>query len=333
MRARTTFTRPAALLTLGCVTLLSLVLEGAAHAAPATPPSMEQAEGHMRASEWKAAAQVFSELVVVDPKNEVAWVRYGRALLEAGEYDKCIEIETKAATMPSVKTRALYNLACAHAAKGDKTNALRFIQSAFDAGFTSEQLLTSDPRFKSLQDDPEFKAMIKKFRADSDLPVFHAFDFWAGDWDVYDNQANVAGTNKVESLESGCLITETRVGSAGGSGRLMHYYNPGTQRWHQIWVDNTGNVLNMEGRLINGAMWFEGDSQTRRGIKAQHRTIFTPLPGSRVRQTIHIRNDASQPWVLGFDCVYVPKGTRFTAEQFPKEPAPGANDAAAAEAK
>lgn len=307
----------------------ALVAGGAASPGVATsgpqadPPTMAKAESLMRSGRYADAAEVFERVVALDPDNGVAQVRYGRALLEAGQADKAIVVENNAAEIAAVKPRALFHLACGYAAKGDNALAVECVERAVAAGLANEQVLLIEPRLASLRDDPRFKAAVDRIRAANDRPIFHALDFWVGDWDVYDAQANRIGTNRIDSQESGCVIAETWRGTAGDSGRSMNFYVPESSVWRQVWVNHVGDVLTMDGHAVDGAMWFEGESRSRRGGARQNRTVLTALPGGRVRQTIHVRSGAEAPWELAFDGVYVARGSAFAPEQFPEQPPPG----------
>jgi len=44
----------------------------------------------------------------------------------------------------------------------------------------------------------------------SDLPGFADFNFWIGEWEVFDNvTGNKAGENSIRPMESGCLLLES----------------------------------------------------------------------------------------------------------------------------
>jgi len=40
-------------------------------------------------------------------------------------------------------------------------------------------------------------------------PKYQEFDIWLGNWDVFDKKGTKKGTNKVEKINDGCLITES----------------------------------------------------------------------------------------------------------------------------
>lgn len=87
--------------------------------------------------------------------------------------------------------------------------------------------------------------------AQSDCPCCteqHAeFNFWIGDWIVYDTSGNVIGENRIVQLEDKCIINENWTGSEGGTGRSFSYYNSTDNTWNQLWLDNKGSHLVLKG--------------------------------------------------------------------------------------
>lgn len=284
----------------------------------------------MQGGKYADAAAEYARVVEAEPANAVARVRFGRALLLAGDFAKAAEVEAKAADMPGVKHRAQFNLACALTALGDKDGAGRALAAAVAAGFQSDTMIENEPLLAPLHDHPAYAAALASIRAANDKPEHHALDFWIGSWDVYDAQGSLIGRNTIESQERGCLIAEhwIPVGADGtpaptGSGRSINFFDPTDGRWKQVWVNDSGNVLRIDGTLVKGAMWFEGDAVSRQGTTQHSRTVLTPLPGGRVRQSIHFTNDQGATWTLVFDAVYVQHGTAFDKAQFPAAEAPG----------
>lgn len=89
--------------------------------------------------------------------------------------------------------------------------------------------------------------------------IHHAFDFWLGNWDVYDPAGNLAGTNSITSEESGCLLIEHWTNTGGGTGQSYNFYDPGTGQWRQLWV-SAGSVIDYSGGLTeSGSMRLEGE--------------------------------------------------------------------------
>ena len=93
--------------------------------------------------------------------------------------------------------------------------------------------------------------------------AYHAFDFWIGEWDVYDKKGNLGGTNSIQPAESGCLLIEHWVNTAGGTGQSYNFYDPATGKWRQLWV-SAGSVIDYSGGLTkSGSMFLEGEIHYR----------------------------------------------------------------------
>ena len=48
--------------------------------------------------------------------------------------------------------------------------------------------------------------------------AFRAFDFWLGDWVVHGPAGNVAGHNRIERSQRGCVLVENWTSATGGTG-------------------------------------------------------------------------------------------------------------------
>jgi hypothetical protein len=138
-----------------------------------------------------------------------------------------------------------------------------------------------------------------------DEDAFHAFDFWVGQWDVYDNtNGKLAGHNRIESQEANCVLVEHWTSVSGGTGMSMNYYDAVTEQWRQVWVAN-GYAIDIVGGLDDaGAMVLVGEIHTY----AQHqsspfRGTWTPSHDGTVRQLFE-QQDAQGVWQTWFDGRY-----------------------------
>lgn len=84
-------------------------------------------------------------------------------------------------------------------------------------------------------------------------PEFKQFDFWIGNWDVYDTLGNKVGENKILTMQDSCLIQENWK-SQGQTGTSNNYYNKADSTWNQVWVDNSGTVLVLKGKSESNKM-------------------------------------------------------------------------------
>lgn len=132
---------------------------------------------------------------------------------------------------------------------------------------------------------------------------YKEFDFWIGNWDVYDAKGAIQGHNLVTRDFAGCVLTE-HWSSPGQTGSSFSNYDSRTDRWYQNWVDSLGNMLMLRGRMQNGSMIMTGLRKTREGRMALERGIWKPLPGHRVQQIWDYSLDGGKTWTLRFEGFY-----------------------------
>lgn len=128
------------------------------------------------------------------------------------------------------------------------------------------------------------------------------FDFWIGEWDVATPQGAPAGTNRVERLLDGCALQEHWVASDGSKGTSLSSYDAATRLWRQTYVDDTGQVLVLEGEFKDGKMVLQGE-KTLQKKGALQRISWQPM-GDKVRQRWDISQDDGRTWSLLFEGVY-----------------------------
>jgi len=135
--------------------------------------------------------------------------------------------------------------------------------------------------------------------------VAHQFDFWVGDWNVYDPHGTLEGTNTV-TLEYGtCVVHEHWKGVGGDEGESFNFFFHSTGKWHQTWVSNSGYLL-LDGGLVGNAMVLTGTRTTKAG-KSIDRISYTPNPDGSVRQVWDVSTDGGKTWKTTFDGKYVKK--------------------------
>ena len=140
-------------------------------------------------------------------------------------------------------------------------------------------------------------------RPTCDVPEYRQFDFWVGDW-VVTAGGQRAGTNLVTVEEGGCLIHEHWAGAKGGTGQSLNFYNREDGRWHQVWVSNSGEVLNLTGGYADGTLTLRGESKRTDGTNLQHRLSFHANPNRSVRQFWEVSSDGGATWTSSFDGLY-----------------------------
>ena len=147
-----------------------------------------------------------------------------------------------------------------------------------------------------------FSALVAQ-QATLRVPEQRQFDFWLGDWEVSDPSGRVVGHNRIEAILGGKVIQEHWRGAKGSSGTSLNAYLPGRRAWHQTWVDDQGEVLELSGGLVGASMVLEGRTPTGQGDRRE-RISWTPLPDGRVRQHWEQSLDGGRTWTTAFEGVY-----------------------------
>jgi hypothetical protein len=135
-------------------------------------------------------------------------------------------------------------------------------------------------------------------------PGYRDFDFWRGQWRVHDGKDKVYGHNEITSVEGGCALRERWESSSGGSGQSLNYYDPQQRQWRQLWVDSSGNIIDIQGALegrdmlLTGTIRYPTDPQPR-----AFRGRWSPLDNGDVRQFFEQR-DAEGQWQTWFEGFY-----------------------------
>lgn len=102
------------------------------------------------------------------------------------------------------------------------------------------------PLLMNSQNNKQFPCSSKEYKQ---------FDFWVGNWNVYDINDKLIGTNKVAKTPNACAIQENWESKTSNSlGTSYNYYNAKDKTWNQLWIDNSGYSLNLKGNFTNKKM-------------------------------------------------------------------------------
>jgi len=130
---------------------------------------------------------------------------------------------------------------------------------------------------------------------------YRQFDFWAGDWDVFDVGGSTPVAHaRVDLILNGCVLREDYQGSDGHQGQSFTIYDAPRGVWHQSWVTNRGELLTIEGKFEAGAIVMTGEDRVKGALvrgewKPQH---------DDVRETAVTSNDGGKTWKPWFDLVF-----------------------------
>lgn len=139
-------------------------------------------------------------------------------------------------------------------------------------------------------------------------PKFWQFDFWLGEWEVRNPDAEFLGHNEIRRVAGGCGLLESWEGVGGETGISINTYDSGRGRWTQRWVGD-GATLWLEGGLEQGPdgarMVLTGTEprSTPRG-EVTDRISWTPLRDGRVLQVWEVQPAGGGDWQEVFRGLY-----------------------------
>ncbi|MHA7871487.1 MAG: hypothetical protein ACX939_03965 [Hyphococcus sp.] len=134
--------------------------------------------------------------------------------------------------------------------------------------------------------------------------VYRAFDFWLGQWEVFTPDGKKAGDNVISSQENGCLLLEEWTSVQGGTGQSYNYYDPGMEKWRQVWVSGAATIDYAGGLTDEGAMALEGEIAYRNGNTAPFRGVWTLQEDGSVRQHFTQYDAEKDEWADWFIGIY-----------------------------
>lgn len=131
-----------------------------------------------------------------------------------------------------------------------------------------------------------------------------AFDFWLGDWEVYNKKGDHIGTNNIHLIQNGCGIQENWTSKGGGAGTSYNFYDVKTEKWYQSWISSSGNALMMSGGFSDGKMQMQSESLNGK----VDRISWVPQEDNSVLQIWEISLDEGKTWKEAFWGKYVRNG-------------------------
>ena len=138
---------------------------------------------------------------------------------------------------------------------------------------------------------------------------YQQFKFWVGEWTVTTtNGGKPAGSSKIEVLAKGCIVFESWKSVSGGDGHSINVYDQADGKWHQTWVDATGDQVHYIGGWQNGKMEFRADDVATPQKQPVVLTMtFEPRADGTVRQSGTQSTDGGKTFQPAFDLIYTKK--------------------------
>jgi hypothetical protein len=144
-----------------------------------------------------------------------------------------------------------------------------------------------------------------------DTPPHHQFDFWVGEWQVFDASTNqLVALDRVEKHSQGCIVQQNMnfvtdlYRRPGATYRLagisVNRYDG--EAWLELWADNQWGAIAMRGSLDeHGAMVFKSIVPSRnRDLKI----VWEPQADGSVRILQYVTPAGTENWQKYGDLIY-----------------------------
>ncbi len=252
-----------------CCAMLFMTSTGFAQTQPST--KMASASELFQAKKWAEAAQAYEDVVKDQPNNAVA----------------------------------MYNAACAYARLKQNDKALDWLSKALNGRLPPAVNPAVDEDLQGLRDDVRFKELTTAFDRKRRPCMYSSearqFDFWVGEWNVFNAQGQQVGTSVIQQIANGCGILE----NWSGGGKSLNFYDSREGKWFQYWIGATGVPQRYSGNYKDGAMRYESETTQPNGTKTCQRLTFFNADGS-VRQLAEQSSDGAT-WQVLYDFKYMRK--------------------------
>ena len=130
-------------------------------------------------------------------------------------------------------------------------------------------------------------------------PEYHQFDFWVGNWDVYNARGQHVARSLIEKVY-GCGVRENWMPFNGAGGGSLNIYVTSSKNWEQFWIDGGGSRATFKGGWDGKAMVLDGDWGRRT------RMTYSKNADGSVRQLVEQSSDQGKTWATAYDFTYRP---------------------------
>jgi hypothetical protein len=145
-------------------------------------------------------------------------------------------------------------------------------------------------------------------KAPCDTPKHNEFNFWVGNWNVYDTQGKLIGTNNILKMQRNCVMQENwESKTSANKGTSYNYVNLVDNTWNQLWVDNNGFSLELKGNLKNGSMVLKSELVKNQQGEYYNRVTWTPNKDGSITQLWEILSTEGKVIQEAFRGIYKKK--------------------------
>lgn len=139
-----------------------------------------------------------------------------------------------------------------------------------------------------------------------------AFDFFAGEWQVYDQHSGqLIAMDRIERQLESCSLQQTWTQMDDGfrpqgvpyrmRGSSLSGYDG--KEWVMVWIDNMGSVVTLRGGIVDGVMVMVSDTPS---LGTYYKWEWIPQADGSVRNVGYFADKKGDPWKEEFDILYKP---------------------------
>ena len=267
---------------------------------------MEKAQSLEASKEFKKALKLYEKIHKSNPDNNALTFKIAGLAYNLKDYKKSAKYYEKLAT--NGNPMVLYNLACSYSQAGEKQKALKYLAGAVDKGFNQLALMKTDEDLAAIRQEPEFIEILSQVKALENYPEAQKFDFWVGEWTVFNPQGTQVGESRIDKILEDAVILENWFGGQGFQGKSFNHYHIESEKWIQYWVDQASGRIHFEGNFDeeqNAIVYYELD--TEQAGKPMRRLRFFNISVDSVRQFSELSPDSGKTWNVEYDFLYLRK--------------------------
>ena len=136
---------------------------------------------------------------------------------------------------------------------------------------------------------------------------YNSFDFWLGEWQVFDKNEKLVGTNSITKQYDNCVIQEKWISQGKNRGTSYNFFDKTDKTWNQVWIDNSGFVLRLKGNYTNGSMVLKSKLVQGQNGKYYNQISWTLNNDGSVTQLWELFNEKHQKISVAFKGIYKKK--------------------------
>jgi tetratricopeptide (TPR) repeat protein len=271
---------------------------------------------------WSAAREKYRIYLSDTSKNALTWGRLGYCDQNLGFYCEALANYNKVLRLnsaPFLKPVTESRISRTYCLLNNKTEAIRHLDSAVAAGYSNLAELDTCREFNLVRNETRFKDLYNTayniaYPCTTDSSA-RKFDFWVGEWDVYNHTTNLlVGQSSIQKISGGCAILENYSSTlAPYSGKSINYYDGAKGKWEQDWVGSSGVKIPSKdvqryvgGEYRDSAMRFTYQA-TKSNQDSIGNFIFYNLGPDKVRQYQDISTDSGKTYQPVYDLIYIRK--------------------------